>query len=77
VSVAGTAATRGDLAVKRADRAARGAACSGDGDAGTGRGAIKRQDAIMEVFVQQALDCRRRAEAATFIERLDELLPDR
>jgi hypothetical protein len=30
--------------------------CGGDGGVCTGRGAIKGQDAITEVFVQQALD---------------------
>ena len=50
------AGDRGDLAVKLADRAARGTTRSGDGGVGPGCGAIKRQDAIAEVFVQQALD---------------------
>ena len=50
------AGNRSDLAVKLADRAARGATCSGDGGVGPGCVAIKRQDAIAEIFVQQALD---------------------
>jgi hypothetical protein len=48
------AGNRSDLAVKLADRTARSAACSGDGGVYTGRGAIKGQGAITEVFVQQA-----------------------
>ena len=48
------AGDRGDLAVKLTDRAPRGATRSGDGGVGPGGSAIKRQDAIAEVFVEQA-----------------------
>jgi hypothetical protein len=48
------AGNRRDLAVKLADRTAGGAACSGNAGVCTGRGAIKGQDAISEIFVQQA-----------------------